>query len=365
MQWLVPAMAVWCIADAYLGVNGVKVTLTSLLGLLLMAGWSIAHCVRTRSPEKALRIADTALFLAAAILVGQLCYAATRADMVLMQLAIQDLIIWAPLASGLSAFAYARCSWVPIAVTAGTYISLSVGALYLGSRQDSLLQLPLHGLFIQALGIFTMGIFFNRLRETVSMTIARLRLAEEQSHVDTLTGLFNRRKFDLDWERVCQESPGVCLVLVDIDHFKRINDSHGHPMGDKVLATVARCLASAVLGKGGAYRWGGEEFALIVTGGRLHGRLLAQRIMTDVASMKLVPGRALTVSAGLAVAGHGQSPAAVFQRADDALLEAKRAGRNRLICSPGQAPTSGPTSDFGPCQLNPVPMPDAGAAPRR
>lgn len=346
MQWMVPAIAIWCVAEVYLGSHGIKVTVTSVVGLLLMVGWMLANFIREKAPEEALKIADLALFLAAAVLVGQFCFAATKPDPVLMQLAIQDLIIWAPLASGLSAFAYARKSWVPVAVTAGTYAALSAGTFFFSTDRSGAMQLPLHGLIIQALGILTMGVFFNRLRETVSLTIARLRLAEEQSHVDTLTGLFNRRKFDLDWPGVCAERPGACLLLLDIDHFKKINDDFGHPEGDRLLSAVGQLLATAVMGKGSAYRWGGEEFALIVHGGRLHARLIAQRVLAEVASMKPQTGRPVTVSAGLAVVGSNESPSVIFQRADDALLEAKRTGRNRLVCAAGDSPLSDLPSNF-------------------
>jgi diguanylate cyclase (GGDEF)-like protein len=346
MQWMVPVIAAWCVADVYLGSNGIKVTVTSLVGLLLMLGWVIANFIRERSPEDALRVADLSLFLAAAVLIGQFCFAATRPDPALLHLAIQDLIIWAPLASGLSAFAYARKSWVPVAITAGTYAALSAGTFFFSTHNLGALQLPLHGLIVQALGILTMGIFFNRLRESVSLTIARLRLAEEQSHEDTLTGLFNRRKFDSDWTKTCEERPGACLLLFDIDHFKKVNDDFGHAAGDRLLAAVGQLLAAAVQGKGSAYRWGGEEFALIVHGGRLHARLIAQRIMAEVSSMKPETGRAVTLSAGLSVAVSGESPSVIFQRADDALLQAKRTGRNQLICAQSDAPVSELPSSF-------------------
>lgn len=339
MQWMVPAIALWCVADVYLGSNGIKVTITSLVGLLLMGGWLAANFIREKSPEEALRVADGSLFLAAAVLVGQLCFAATKPDPVLLRLAIQDLIIWAPLASGLSAFAYARKSWVPVAVTAGTYAALSVGVIFYGGDQPGAISLPFHGLFVQALGILTMGVFFNRLRDTVSLTIARLRIAEEQSHVDTLTGLLNRRKFDLDWAKTCEQQPGACLLLIDIDHFKRINDDFGHAAGDRVLTTVGHALARAIEGKGRAYRWGGEEFALIVNGGRLHGRMLAEKLLPEVASLKQETGRPITLSAGLSVAKREHTAAMIFQQADEALFEAKKTGRNRLVCaesSPGQ-----------------------------
>lgn len=338
MQWAVPAIAVWCVADAYLGSNGIKVTVTSLVGLTIMAGWSVASLVRKRSPQDALRIADAVLFLAAIMLIGQLCFAAAKPDPPLLKLAIQDLIIWAPLASGLSGLAYARRPWVPIAVTAATYLSLSFGVMYFNRGAEDSLRLPLHGLIIQALGILSMGVFFNRLRDTVSITIARLRLAEEQSHVDTLTGLFNRRKFDLDWARFSSERPGACLLLIDVDHFKRVNDEFGHAAGDAILATVGRSLSAAVLGRGVAYRWGGEEFALIVQGGALHARQIAQHILTEIASMTPPIGRPVTVSVGLSVAIAGESPAATFQRADDALMDAKRTGRNRIVYAAGAAP---------------------------
>jgi diguanylate cyclase (GGDEF)-like protein len=151
---------------------------------------------------------------------------------------------------------------------------------------------------------------------------------------DALTGLLNRvglaRLRTLpDARRQVEEDPYVLAVL-DIDHFKKINDQHGHLFGDRALCAVADALSRSVRGTDIAVRYGGEEFLVVLPNTRLDGGAeIAERIRAQVQALDLpVP---VTVSIGIADGDPGRDrPEAVFERADQALYRAKKSGRNRV-----------------------------------
>ncbi|WP_152550652.1 HD domain-containing phosphohydrolase [Deinococcus sp. RL] len=168
-----------------------------------------------------------------------------------------------------------------------------------------------------------------------------LRLAyilRTQAHTDALTGLPNRRQFDLDLAAL---EPGGHLALLDLDHFKAINDRHGHSTGDRVLRQVGRQLAGPEEGGVRAYRVGGEEFALLAgaaEGGALRAWLESVRGALRQGELPCGP---LTLSAGWATRLPGETPDALLRRADEALYLAKTNGRDQLVVwtpRPAQAP---------------------------
>ena len=158
---------------------------------------------------------------------------------------------------------------------------------------------------------------------------------------DELTGLCNRREFDRflvrELERARRFSLPLALALFDVDHFKAINDRHGHPAGDVVLQEVARRLQAQVRSVDWVARFGGEEFAVIaVQADRAGGRIVAERVCAALAAEGFsVPGApaALTLSAGVAACPADAATApALVAAADRALYAAKHAGRNRAVC---------------------------------
>jgi diguanylate cyclase (GGDEF)-like protein len=160
------------------------------------------------------------------------------------------------------------------------------------------------------------------------------------SRTDALTGLYNRRH--LDEELVRQQSDAnrhhdpLCVLLLDIDHFKRINDSYGHPAGDLVLCAFADRLRAQLRGSDIAGRWGGEEFLIIMPRTDLRGALeVAERLRRAIAASPLVPGVhniSATVSGGCAIS-RGEEPDAFLQGVDTCLYRAKASGRNRIVTS--------------------------------
>ncbi len=155
---------------------------------------------------------------------------------------------------------------------------------------------------------------------------------------DGLTGLFNRRHFEealgLELQRARTFGQPLCLALLDVDHFKRINDTFSHVVGDAVLRTIAQVLQKELRASDVAARYGGEEFVLILPHTGLDGaRIAAEKVRVAIATNPwghLTPGREVTVSLGLAEWKAGESSLDFVRRADQALYAAKTSGRNRV-----------------------------------
>jgi two-component system cell cycle response regulator len=162
---------------------------------------------------------------------------------------------------------------------------------------------------------------------------------------DPLTGLSNRRHFlaalDQEIDRVTRAGDMALLLMVDIDHFKRVNDSYGHPAGDQVIRAVAQCLSACVRPMDTVSRFGGEEFAIILPSCQsVFGAQVAERIRERVAATPVVldSGEMLhfTVSIGGAYAPQWLrfTAAAWIERADEQLYRAKAEGRDRVCLEP-------------------------------
>lgn len=157
---------------------------------------------------------------------------------------------------------------------------------------------------------------------------------ERLASTDRLTGLWNRVHFDGEMQRALErlrrhEAPST-LLLFDLDHFKRINDEHGHVAGDEILRAVTRTVREKLRITDIFARWGGEEFALLLPDtAETHAHRLAERIREHVAALPLPPAGHVTISCGLTELRADDAHDAVVQRADEALYRAKRSGRNR------------------------------------
>jgi diguanylate cyclase (GGDEF)-like protein len=161
-------------------------------------------------------------------------------------------------------------------------------------------------------------------------------LADALSRTDQLTGLPNRRAFMEAVEAARPEA--LALVIVDIDRFKRVNDTHGHLGGDAVICAVGQMMAVELSAFGQIARVGGEEFALLsysASAEELAAKLIAFR--ERVESTPIITGGqavSVTISAGVAVSGQGETFDQLFSEADRALYAAKASGRNRVRFSP-------------------------------
>lgn len=161
-----------------------------------------------------------------------------------------------------------------------------------------------------------------------------VRLRDDYNH-DPLTGLYNRQYFDacLEREAARQQRSGqpLSLLMFDIDHFKRINDIHGHRQGDRVLIALSERVQSQVRSGDVLARWGGEEFMVLMPGNDLHSAAtLAERIRAEVEDSALLEGEPVTISLGVVEVRPGEPRLDVLDRLDAALYAAKRGGRNRV-----------------------------------
>ena len=178
----------------------------------------------------------------------------------------------------------------------------------------------------------------------VALENARLhRIVERQAMVDSLTGLANRRSLEEtlrgELARAGRFGDPVAVVLADLDEFKRVNDVYGHPAGDEVLKAFAGTLRDTVRESDVAGRWGGEEFALVLTGTDAGGGArLAERARLALESTEIVMpnGDVVSVTASFGVAAWPECDelGELLAAADSALYAAKRAGRNRVVVSP-------------------------------
>jgi two-component system cell cycle response regulator len=173
---------------------------------------------------------------------------------------------------------------------------------------------------------------------------ARIRLMEQQlkfvaSH-DALTGVPNRRSLfdalDKEWSRSERHGTSLACAMVDVDHFKSVNDNHGHLLGDTVLLTIAKRLVEACRDYDNVYRYGGEEFCIVLPDTSEEGAMLcAERCRAQIAATPITAGGIsipVTASFGVAVrSSEMQTPVQMINAADHALLTAKSSGRNRVV----------------------------------
>lgn len=172
----------------------------------------------------------------------------------------------------------------------------------------------------------------------------RLHLAEaeEVSLKDPLTGVSNRRALDINLKQSISEAVSLkrplCLLMCDLDHFKKLNDTYGHPVGDEILKVFSHILSENVRQGDTVARYGGEEFAIVLTRcDTSTAARIADRMRLDIASRKLALNRNgqiisdVTASFGVAQFLTGDTPETLMKRADAKLYEAKQAGRNRIV----------------------------------
>lgn len=183
-------------------------------------------------------------------------------------------------------------------------------------------------------------------RQTQALREANFRL-ETLSVTDPLTGLSNRRAFDdyldQEWQRAVRDKTPLSILLVDVDHFKKINDQYGHPAGDACLRELAQRLREHFKRPADrVVRFGGEEFAVVMPGTDPRAMTQADRFreVMEKTPIKLTESESIvvTISAGLAtvVPDAGLTPRDLIKFADEAMYQAKRGGRNRIECYSGQ-----------------------------
>ena len=183
----------------------------------------------------------------------------------------------------------------------------------------------------------------NSSQQQIAELNSNLETARTESRIDQLTGIANRKAFDETIKEMTavaiDEGQDLCLLMGDIDHFKKFNDSFGHQTGDQVLRLVAACLTSVLKGQDFAARYGGEEFVVLLPETQLQAAItVGNHLRKTVMSKKLVKKSTgedlghVTMSFGAARFRPGESIDSWIHRADACLYAAKRAGRNQVKC---------------------------------
>ena len=159
---------------------------------------------------------------------------------------------------------------------------------------------------------------------------------QQLANTDVLTGIGNRRaaqkEMDAYVKRARIDKAGVCVALLDIDFFKKINDHHGHQAGDDVLLDFAQVLKQALRPSDRVYRWGGEEFLILLPNTQLDfSNAVCNRILSHIRKFNFKQVGAVTASIGVASLNETDTVDTLVQRADEFLYKAKDAGRNQVV----------------------------------
>jgi diguanylate cyclase (GGDEF)-like protein len=155
---------------------------------------------------------------------------------------------------------------------------------------------------------------------------------EKAANIDGLLGIGNRRMLQRTLNVMATDYTPFSLLLIDVDNFKAINDTHGHQVGDDILRELTQTIKNSLRPEDTIGRWGGEEFLVIANGTELgSAETLAQRVRAGVAEYQFSTVGRVTVSIGVAQFHSDTSVSHTFSIADKALYEAKHAGRNRVV----------------------------------
>ena len=187
--------------------------------------------------------------------------------------------------------------------------------------------------------------------QAMSALRRELDQVRREAMTDGLTGLSNRKSFDAEIERMVSESVNedfsLSLLMLDIDHFKAFNDNQGHQIGDQVLRLLARTLTEGIKGKDRAFRYGGEEFVILLPETNLTGAVAVANGLCKALGSKDVINRVsgeklgrITMSVGAAEYAGKESVENFIERADSALYTAKQNGRNQVAAAPSPLPAA-------------------------
>jgi len=258
------------------------------------------------------------------------------------------------LCSLFTVFSFAALRSTP-SQTAMLWTAMALGLAGLFLLTDKPLGMP-HGNHFERFAtmlVFTLtvgrcmflGIFSNSMKQSLYQSGLKLKEAykriEELAELDELTGSFNRRSImrmlDEEIARTSRSRTPCSIALIDLDHFKHVNDTYGHPTGDEVLRTFAITMFANIRNVDRLGRYGGEEFLLVLPDMTSDGAARAldrvRAIVADLDWSAFSPGMRVTLSAGVATLKAGETTDTFLARADSALYAAKAKGRNRIACA--------------------------------
>jgi diguanylate cyclase (GGDEF)-like protein len=187
--------------------------------------------------------------------------------------------------------------------------------------------------------VLLLGSSYIMLTQLIGKIDAAQSALREASITDELTGLRNRRfllsRFNEEFERARRHNSQIGFMMMDLDHFKKINDTYGHPFGDLVIKSAAKIISIAMREYDIAARYGGEEFAVLVTETKRQDLVaLAERIREQLENQDISDAGItvrVTISIGVTSLNEVDTPETLLKRADNALYQAKHEGRNRVV----------------------------------
>jgi diguanylate cyclase (GGDEF)-like protein len=325
------------------GLEGVKNGI--VFPVLAIVSWALFGLQR-RQPRHIWRWAGLTFGVYAAYLIGELGFCLFWLDRVSREDIRVLITVLLPWISVLNVIAFVI--FPPrIAVRAAvgySFIQAAQAGAYLAMRDPAPDRMLINAFAQQFVLAPVLYIVLLQYTKSLAEAFAEARVMstrfEALALTDELTGLPNRRATHLALDKaMAHHGRGVLAagaIMVDIDHFKRVNDQFGHDVGDLALQHIARVLAQVTRRSQTIGRWGGEEFLIVLSDKPpLEVATLMERVRTAVANAPLAnPTVHLTVSLGAAIAGPDDSAEAVVRRADAALYEAKASGRNRAVLAP-------------------------------
>ncbi|HVX03959.1 MAG TPA: GGDEF domain-containing protein [Rhodanobacteraceae bacterium] len=238
---------------------------------------------------------------------------------------------------GRSAFYLAALSWVVIAWPVLGYLLLHRQEMWAPRGRDLLLAYGPASIMVVVL-LPVQRAMAGKIRRLSS----ERNLMEVMLRTDPLTGVQSRLLGQQVLRKMLREEVPAGVIMFDLDRFKTINDTHGHPVGDRVLQAVAHGCQGLLRGGKSISRWGGEEFLVMVPNVDASGlQTVAERLRTAIAELPVAPVEQVTASLGTAMIQSGDNLETVLQRADLALYRAKQQGGNRVVAA-GAASGAGP-----------------------
>ncbi|MET3900519.1 diguanylate cyclase (GGDEF)-like protein [Devosia sp. UYZn731] len=240
----------------------------------------------------------------------------------------------------LSASSTLRRQWIGLSALIVFFIVGYVGLVFLWEER-ALVANELVALILMVAGAFTLVV--TRLSFVTTNDVVRIAKLERDAIEDPLTGTYNRRYLDSklieEVSRATRLNLPLSAVLIDLDHFKHVNDTYGHDVGDLVLRHVCSLIIASVRPNDTVFRYGGEEFVVIapncdIDAAATLGERMRLRIAESVLSLPGGQDLAVTASLGISSLSLTGSSEAMLRAADQALYTAKRGGRNRTCAAP-------------------------------
>ncbi|GEM82848.1 sensor domain-containing diguanylate cyclase [Meiothermus hypogaeus] len=326
--WLLPLGAVAALAAWGLSVLAGKLSLPDQLLLLPMAlGFLLLEVYLWRNPHGIRLVWQVALGMIAVYQIFSLYYEA--AYKLHQRDGITPAALWFPMVYLMAFNLLSRKQALRFSLT---YLALGLLAGAIGLVSSPSLNVSSANTALQ----FTLSnIAYLSLLYLFAYLRRHYAQMHQMAHTDALTSLTNRRamqiKLDNELDRARRYNRPFAVLLADLDHFKRVNDTYGHPVGDQVLREASGRLLQHLRESDSLARWGGEEFLILAPETDLQqAHRLAQRLLEAIREAPM-SGVHVTLSLGVACYRQGDTIAALLSRADEAMYRAKAAGRNRVV----------------------------------